>query len=175
MRLGWLVLFAFLLAPLSVAVAGDYGCAQGSYPRRLPPPDCTSSPDCAAPPCEYPPVCVQVFVKPPCKKHCCFFSCEEPPRGEVIESVGVRRVNLPQRSTEITFARQSLRMGPKAEFGPEKDCRNSGGQESAADGLSDQQRIQRLEKDITNIDGKLNDLLGLIKQQQAILNAHPPK
>ncbi len=170
MRFGWLVSIALLLLPLGHALAGDYSCAQGSYPRRLPPPDC------AAPPCDYPPVYVQVFVKPPCKKKHCCLSCEEPPRGEVIESVGIRRVNLPQRSAEITFARQSLRVGPNAEFGPEKDCRNSGGQEStAADGLSDRQRIQRLEKDLTNIDGKLNDLLGLIKQQQNILNAIPPK
>lgn len=168
-----LFLLITVTLPLAGARAGDYGCAQGGPTCRLPAPTCDSP---GPAPCAYPPVCVKVYVKAPCKKKDCCFHCEAPPRGEVLESFAVRRVEMPPRSAEINIARQ--RLGPEAEF--ERDCRfdKRNGQESAEDGgLSDRQRIARLERDMVTIDGKLNDLLGLVRQQQTILerNAAPPK
>jgi hypothetical protein len=89
--------------------------------------------------------------------------------------MAIRRVSLPERSAEINFLRQ--RIGPASAQEFERDCRNSsGGKEAALDGdLTERERIERLERNMLAIDGKLNDLLGIVKQQQAVLNALPQK
>jgi hypothetical protein len=108
-RAGRLLLTGLVIAAMCRVAAAGHGDGWHA-------PGCSALPPCHGQACAKPPIQVKVVLRPPPAephRHC-WWCCSPPPRGAVLDTVAIERVQAPFVRSEMVIQREQLRVVPVA-------------------------------------------------------------